>query len=107
MDTFDFIIIGLGIALIGIGLFLFIAGKRESQHGNQVEGFGIKLNVSNPSIILIVFGIGLVLFPRIMPSNFIQGPSDEPRPGPSGPTVDPNDVKRIDPADPIILQIRR
>lgn len=69
MESFDYIIIGLGIALIAIGLFLFISGKRDSQHGNQVEGFGIKLNVSNPSIILIVFGIGLVLFPRLMPNN--------------------------------------
>ncbi|WP_371194743.1 hypothetical protein [Glaciecola sp. SC05] len=69
MDTFDYVIVALGVALIIIGLLLFIAGKRESQSGNQVEGFGIKLNVSNPSIILIVFGIGMVLFPRLMPNN--------------------------------------
>ena len=69
MESFDYIIIGLGIALIVIGLFLFISGKRESEKSSQVEGFGIKLNVSNPSIILIVFGIGLVLFPRLMPNN--------------------------------------
>lgn len=69
METFDYIIIGLGIALIVIGLFLFISGKRDSLNGNQVEGFGIKLNVSNPSIILIVFGIGLVLFPKLMLNN--------------------------------------
>jgi hypothetical protein len=75
MDGFDYIIIGLGIALIAIGLFLFISGKRESEKSSQVEGFGIKLNVSNPSIILIVFGIGLVLFPRLMP-NVV--PSEKP-----------------------------
>lgn len=69
MDTFDYIIVGLGIALIAIGLLLFISGKRDSQNPNNVEGFGIKLNVSNPSIILIVFGIGLVLFPRLMPND--------------------------------------
>lgn len=69
MEGFDYIVIGLGIALIAIGLFLFISGKRESEKSSQVEGFGIKLNVSNPSIILIVFGIGLVLFPRLMPNH--------------------------------------
>nr|WP_136250954.1 hypothetical protein [Ningiella ruwaisensis] len=67
MDTLDYLIIGLGIALIAIGLFLFISGKIDSKNPNHVEGFGIKLNVSNPSIVLIVFGIGLVLFPRLMP----------------------------------------
>lgn len=72
METFDYIIIGLGFSLIAIGLILFISGKRDSQKNNQVEGFGIKLNVSNPSIILIVFGIGLVLFPRLMPNNSEQ-----------------------------------
>jgi hypothetical protein len=75
MEGFDYIIIGLGIALIAIGLFLFISGKRESEKSSQVEGFGIKLNVSNPSIILIVFGIGLVLFPRLMPTAV---PSERP-----------------------------
>lgn len=73
MDTFDYVIVALGVALIIIGLVLFVAGKRDSQNGNQVEGFGIKLNVSNPSIILIVFGIGMVLFPRLMPNH--QQPS--------------------------------
>jgi hypothetical protein len=68
MDTFDYVIVAVGVALIIIGLVLFIAGKRDTQHANQVEGFGIKLNVSNPSIILIIFGIGLVLFPRLMPN---------------------------------------
>ncbi len=69
VDTFDYVIIGLGIALIIIGLFLFVSSKKGTPSSNQVEGFGIKLNVSNPSIILIVFGIGLVLFPRIMPNK--------------------------------------
>lgn len=71
MDTFDYVIVILGIFLILIGLFLFISGKRDSETANNVEGFGIKLNVSNPSIILIVFGIGLVLFPRLMPQQSV------------------------------------
>jgi len=68
MDAFDYVIIALGIGLIAVGLFLFVSGKRDSANNNQVEGFGIKLNVSNPSIILIVFGIGMVLFPRLSPN---------------------------------------
>ena len=80
MDTFDIVIVIIGAVLIIIGLFLFVSGKRDSESANNVEGFGIKLNVSNPSIILIVFGIGLVLFPRLMPttsplSNDPQGQS--------------------------------
>lgn len=73
MDSLDYFIVILGVALIVIGLYLFVAGKRDSANGNQVEGFGIKLNVSNPSIILIVFGIGLVLVPRLLPNNKPNG----------------------------------
>lgn len=72
MDTFDYIIVAIGLVLIGIGLLLFIGGKRESAIANNVEGFGIKLNVSNPSIILIVLGIGLLLVPRFLPSTSPQ-----------------------------------
>ena len=79
MDGLDYIIIGLGIGLILIGLFLFIGGKRESSNSNQVEGFGIKLNVSNPSIILIVLGIGLVLVPRFFqPGSTIPTTNNAP-----------------------------
>jgi len=87
MDTFDYVIVIIGVLLIIIGLFLFVSGKRDTESANNVEGFGIKLNVSNPSIILIVFGIGLVLFPRLMPQNPtvitdptgpIQQPTDMP-----------------------------
>lgn len=102
METFDFIIIGLGIALIAIGLFLFISGKRDSENSNQVEGFGIKLNISNPSIILIVFGIGLVVFPRLMSNGgpvqeIINNPLpnliEQIEPTPQSSTVNSNVIK--------------
>ena len=89
METFDYVIIGIGIALIAIGVLLFISSKRDSQKSNQIEGFGIKLNVSNPSIILIVLGIGLVLFPRLMPNNKIQEITEQAQPIYA---VDSNDV---------------
>lgn len=69
MDSFDYFLIALGIILIVIGLFLFVAGKTDSKIANQVEGFGIKINVSNPSVLLIVMGVGLVLIPRLLPSD--------------------------------------
>lgn len=73
MDVIDYISMTVGGILIVIGLYLFVSGKRESTNRNHVEGFGIKLNVSNPSIILIVLGIGLLLVPRLLPK-----PAPEP-----------------------------
>ncbi len=67
MEVFDYVSMAVGSLLIVIGLFLFVSGKKDSAKSNQVEGFGIKLNVSNPSIILIVLGIGLLLVPRLLP----------------------------------------
>ncbi|MGB1262796.1 MAG: hypothetical protein ACPG52_07810 [Cognaticolwellia sp.] len=67
-DAFDSVVMFVGCVLIVIGLVLFIIGKRESANSNHVEGFGIKLNVSNPSIILIVLGVVLLLVPRLLPN---------------------------------------
>ncbi|MCW8866235.1 MAG: hypothetical protein OQK09_08835 [Colwellia sp.] len=69
MTTFDQIVMIVGCALIVIGLILFVMRKKESSHSDHVEGFGIKLNVSNPSIILIILGSGLLLVPRLLPQN--------------------------------------
>ena len=69
MDIFDYVIMTVGGVLTVIGLILFVAGKKEGGSNNNVEGFGIKLNVSNPSIILIVFGVGLLLVPRLLPNH--------------------------------------
>lgn len=74
MDVFDTIIMLIGGLLIVIGLMLFISGTKESTSHNNVEGFGIKLNVSNPSILLIVFGIGLLLVPRLLPKQEEERP---------------------------------
>ncbi len=69
MTTFDHIVMIVGFALIVIGLILFIMRKKESSNSDHVEGFGIKLNVRNPSIILIILGSGLLLVPRLLPQN--------------------------------------
>lgn len=70
MDMLDLFIITIGATLVLIGLYLFISGKQgEGSRNSNVEGFGIKINVSNPSIILIVIGIGLILVPKFLPNN--------------------------------------
>ncbi|GAB3012199.1 hypothetical protein [Bowmanella dokdonensis] len=68
MDHFDLIVMLTGGILIGVGLLLFIFGRRDGNK-NYLEGFGIKLDVSNPSILLIVVGVGLLLVPRLLPAN--------------------------------------
>ena len=80
MDFFDYFIVGLGAVLIIIGLYLFAAGKQRDATSNNVEGFGIKLNVSNPSIILIVMGIGLVLVPKLLPNDRANPPPPTSKP---------------------------
>jgi hypothetical protein len=71
MSIIDIIFMFFGALLIFAGLYLFVSGKKDTS-SNHVEGFGIKLNVSNPSIILILSGIGLLVLPRFMPENDIK-----------------------------------
>lgn len=66
MENFDAIVVVIGVALIIAGLALFITGKVVSQN-NQIEAFGVKINFNNPSFMLVVAGIGMVLVPRILP----------------------------------------
>ncbi len=67
--SFDTVLTIIGVVLIGFGLYVFLAGKghREGTPSNKVEGFGIKVDVANPSILLIILGVGLVLVPRFFP----------------------------------------
>ncbi|MBK8973617.1 MAG: hypothetical protein IPM37_20555 [Hahellaceae bacterium] len=66
MENLDTIVVILGIVLILAGVALFVTGKVVSQN-NQIEAFGIKLNFNNPSFLLVVAGIGMVLVPRLLP----------------------------------------
>jgi len=58
----DIVIMIVGIFLIVVGIVLFITG-RYSNNDSHVEGFGIKMDVKNPSLILIVFGVFLLTLP--------------------------------------------
>lgn len=60
----DIVIMIVGIFLIFVGIILFITG-RYSNNENHVEGFGIKMDVKNPSLILIIFGVFLLTLPML------------------------------------------
>lgn len=66
MENFDVVVVVIGVVLIIAGVGLFVTGKVVSQN-NQIEAFGIKINFNNPSFMLVVAGIGLVLVPRLLP----------------------------------------
>lgn len=74
MSVIDIIFVLFGALLIIAGLYLFISNKKDAS-SNHVEGFGIKLNVSNPSIILILSGVGLLVLPRFMPEKNLNQPT--------------------------------
>ncbi|RLA76627.1 MAG: hypothetical protein DRG78_18690 [Epsilonproteobacteria bacterium] len=67
-DNNEIVIMIVGIFLIIIGIIIFITG-RYSNNENHVEGFGIKMDVKNPSLILIVFGVFLLVFPMMNPKE--------------------------------------
>jgi WD40 repeat protein len=54
----------LGVVLIVVGLWLFIRGKIGSRQ-NEVSAFGVKISVSNPSLILVVLGILMMVIPQL------------------------------------------
>lgn len=69
--TLDTILTLLGAVLIVFGLYLIMANRgkvRAQGSSNKVEAFGIKIDVSNPSVLLVLLGVGLVLVPRFAPT---------------------------------------
>ena len=70
MLDLDMLLTIVGIALIVIGVGVFLLGKSKAASGdrsNIFEAFGIKLDVANPSVLLIMFGVVLMLAPRFVP----------------------------------------
>lgn len=71
---FDTLLVLAGLVLVATGLVMFIYSKTSTQ-ASSVEAFGIKLNVTHPSLILVLAGVGLMLAPRLLPE-----PADKPEP---------------------------
>lgn len=73
----DTLLVIAGLILVATGLVMFIYSKTSSQ-ASSVEAFGIKLNVTHPSLILVLAGVGLMLAPRLLPG--LPGKADKPEP---------------------------
>jgi len=70
----DSLLVIAGLVLVVIGLVMFIYSKTSTQ-ASSVEAFGIKLNVTHPSLILVLAGVGLMLAPRLLPG--LPGKADD------------------------------
>lgn len=65
MNTFDSLVMLVGVALIVAGVWLF--ARRKAEGSNHLELLGIKLDVSHPALILVGLGVALLLVPRLLP----------------------------------------
>ena len=74
---FDTLLLLAGLVLVVTGVVMFIYSKTSTQ-ASSVEAFGIKLNVTHPSLILVLAGVGLMLAPRLLPEP--AGKADKPEP---------------------------
>lgn len=74
---FDTLLVIAGLVLVVTGLVMFIRSK-TSTGASSVEAFGIKLNVTHPSLILVLAGVGLMLAPRLLPGLPDQPSRPEP-----------------------------
>jgi len=73
----DTLLVIAGLVLVATGLVMFISSKTSTQ-ASSVEAFGIQLNVTHPSLILVLAGVGLMLAPRLLPEP--AGSSDKAGP---------------------------
>lgn len=89
-EWFDSVLVLAGVVLVLTGLVMFIRSKTVSA-ASSVEAFGIKLNVTHPSLILVLAGVGLMLAPRLLPDQN----GDKPEPAPTAETR---------PATPTVVQ---
>lgn len=71
--TMDVLLFWAGLILTVIGVIVFITGKsvsaEQKKDSNRFEAFGIKVDVSNPSLLLIILGVVLMLVPRMAPKE--------------------------------------
>ncbi|RLJ17466.1 hypothetical protein DJ031_14175 [bacterium endosymbiont of Escarpia laminata] len=85
----DTLLFWAGLGLLIVGLFIFVTGKsaskEEKSQSNRFEAFGIKIDVNNPSLILIILGVVMMLAPRILP----QQTADLAPPGTTASSIPP------------------
>ncbi|MBL3528356.1 MAG: hypothetical protein JMN27_12335 [gamma proteobacterium endosymbiont of Lamellibrachia anaximandri] len=106
----DTLLFWAGLGLLIVGLFIFVTGKTASEdeksQSNRFEAFGIKIDVNNPSLILIILGVVMMLAPRILPQQTAElvppGTTASSIPPPSSTQVIPK--QESVPAKPEIAQ---
>lgn len=89
--SLDVLLFWAGVGITVTGLIVFIMGRvkpdSEKQGDNRFEAFGIKIDVSNPSLLLIILGVVLMLVPKMIPQeareigdsliSTVQGPATQ------------------------------
>ncbi|WP_177421156.1 hypothetical protein [endosymbiont of Lamellibrachia barhami] len=106
----DTLLFWAGLGLLIVGLFIFVTGKTASEdeksQSNRFEAFGIKIDVNNPSLILIILGVVMMLAPRILPQQTAElappGTTASSIPPPSSTQISPK--QESFPAKPEITQ---
>lgn len=96
-DVFDTVLMMAGVVLVVTGLVMFIRSKTSTQ-ASSVEAFGIKLNVTHPSLILVLAGVGLMLAPRLLPEP--AGKPDKPQPAVVADATQPKPAAPATPTPP-------
>ncbi len=74
----DTLLFWIGLVITFVGLYVFITGRSSSdpskKGSNRFEAFGIKIDVSNPSLLLIILGVVMMMAPKFIPQP--QDPED-------------------------------
>jgi len=69
----DTLLFWIGLAITFVGLYVFITGRSSSDQdkkgSNRFEAFGIKIDVSNPSLLLIILGVVMMMAPKFIPQT--------------------------------------
>jgi len=67
----DTLLFWIGLVITFVGLYVFITGRSSSdpnkKGSNRFEAFGIKIDVSNPSLLLIILGVVMMIAPKFIP----------------------------------------
>lgn len=69
----DTLLFWIGLVITFVGLYVFITGRsssdKEKKGSNRFEAFGIKIDVSNPSLLLVILGVVMMMAPKFIPQT--------------------------------------